>query len=372
MFLKPWPLPPWPRDAGGHGRARQRRTRGLHRWREQHHEQASETDAAEFGAPERRAPARLAEPRSSADRHNSAALTPAPTAPPRAAPAHAAAAPTSPSVAAVVCSSSEAERPRAHPALSAMPQHLLLCLLVRGGARARDAAALARGSRSICASLREDETAWRCALVALRECDERERFGMTRAEAEAAMRQRFGYGDDELATINTWRGGATGDTRMIDAARRGAEEESRALLALGGDVHATNAVGWTVMHAAARAGHARLVPLFAGAGAAVDARSANSRTPLHWAVCNGNAGAAEALLEVGADINARNKWGKTPLREAFRVNEAQVAHKLAALLRAFNRMRTAPPARARTTTVPIAPAPLRLCDAPPEGDESQG
>jgi ankyrin repeat protein len=130
---------------------------------------------------------------------------------------------------------------------------------------------------------------------------------------------------------------------MIDAARRGAADECRCLLALGGDVRATNDVGWTVLHAAARAGHAPLVRLLAAAGAEVDALSANRRTPLHWAVCNGHEAAAQALLEAGADRNSRNKYGATPLSEAYRVNEGPVAHKLAALLRAFNRMRVAPP-----------------------------
>ncbi|XP_047104840.1 ankyrin repeat, PH and SEC7 domain containing protein secG-like [Schistocerca piceifrons] len=118
--------------------------------------------------------------------------------------------------------------------------------------------------------------------------------------------------------------------RLIEAAKQGAAEQLRELLAAGADVGArgqgcclvgagaevdarTSLEQSTPLHWAARSGHAGVVRLLVGASADPNARDRWGRTPLHIAAMRGDAEAAAELLLAGADRGARNEDGRTPL-----------------------------------------------------------
>ena len=71
---------------------------------------------------------------------------------------------------------------------------------------------------------------------------------------------------------------------------------------------------WTALHWASREGNAADVRALINVGADTEARDALQRTPLHVAAQFGHRMAVLALIEGGADINARDQWGVTPLR----------------------------------------------------------
>ncbi|XP_047101013.1 putative ankyrin-containing lipoprotein Lxx09580 [Schistocerca piceifrons] len=81
--------------------------------------------------------------------------------------------------------------------------------------------------------------------------------------------------------------------RLIEAAKQGAVEQLRELLAAGADVGAREekwGTSCTALHLAAGRGHVAAASCLVGAGAEVDARSSVfQRTPLHWAAFNGHA-----------------------------------------------------------------------------------
>ncbi|XP_047100910.1 poly [ADP-ribose] polymerase tankyrase-1-like [Schistocerca piceifrons] len=119
--------------------------------------------------------------------------------------------------------------------------------------------------------------------------------------------------------------------RLIEAARQGAAEQLRELLAAGADVGAREEWGgrWTALHLAAGRGHVAAASCLVGAGAEVDARtSRGQQTPLHWAADSGRAGVVRLLVDASADLNARDRRGQTPLHRAAERGRAEAAAEL--------------------------------------------
>ncbi|XP_047104841.1 poly [ADP-ribose] polymerase tankyrase-1-like [Schistocerca piceifrons] len=120
--------------------------------------------------------------------------------------------------------------------------------------------------------------------------------------------------------------------RLIEAAKQGAVEQLRELLAAGADVGAREegwGNSWTALHFAARGGHVAAASCLVGAGAEVDARTSRVQwTPLHWAAFNGHAGVVRLLVGASADLNARDQWGRTPLHWAAVEGRAEAAAEL--------------------------------------------
>ncbi|XP_049769524.1 poly [ADP-ribose] polymerase tankyrase-1-like [Schistocerca cancellata] len=118
--------------------------------------------------------------------------------------------------------------------------------------------------------------------------------------------------------------------RLIEAAKQGAAEQLRELLAAGADVGARveglSGSRWTALHVAAGGGHVAAASCLVGAGAEVDARtSREQQTPLHWAAASGHAGVVRLLVGASADLNARDVWGRTPLHWAAVEGHAEAA-----------------------------------------------
>ncbi len=97
-----------------------------------------------------------------------------------------------------------------------------------------------------------------------------------------------------------------------------AQKDIQTCLNDGGDVHAKNEKGETLLHWVARwIGDPELVVNLLDAGADVNARDKNGETPLHFAVqINKSIEVSTILLQAGADRLARNKNGETLLHKA--------------------------------------------------------
>ncbi|XP_049769514.1 ankyrin repeat domain-containing protein 65-like [Schistocerca cancellata] len=118
--------------------------------------------------------------------------------------------------------------------------------------------------------------------------------------------------------------------RLIEAARQGAAEQLRELLAAGADVEASEegtwGGSWTALHWAADGGHVAAASCLVGAGAEVDARTSRGQsTPLHLAAESGHAGVVRLLVGASADPNARDRVGRTPLHRAAEEGHAEAA-----------------------------------------------
>ncbi|XP_049770078.1 poly [ADP-ribose] polymerase tankyrase-1-like [Schistocerca cancellata] len=121
--------------------------------------------------------------------------------------------------------------------------------------------------------------------------------------------------------------------RLIEAAKQGAVEQLRELLAAVADVGAREEglLGSirTALHWAARGGHVAAASCLIGAGAEVDARtSLQQSTPLHSAAQSGHAGVVRLLVGASADPNARDCRGRTPLHRAAAGGHAEAAAEL--------------------------------------------
>ncbi|XP_047101595.1 TD and POZ domain-containing protein 1-like isoform X2 [Schistocerca piceifrons] len=115
--------------------------------------------------------------------------------------------------------------------------------------------------------------------------------------------------------------GAERSRKLREAAKKGAVEEVRLLLAAGADVVARDVDGETALHWAALRGHAAVVRLLLSAASDPNARDQWWRTPLHWAARNGHTEAAAALLQAGADRGKTDEDADTPLDYARQQNQ---------------------------------------------------
>ncbi|XP_047099762.1 ankyrin-1-like [Schistocerca piceifrons] len=104
------------------------------------------------------------------------------------------------------------------------------------------------------------------------------------------------------------------DTRLIQAAKRGAVEELWALLAAGANVAAKDEQRNTALHWAADKGHLEAARCLLKTGAPLDARCSNNEDmPLHWAARGGHAAVVRLLVAASADLNGRSSTGWSPL-----------------------------------------------------------
>ncbi|XP_049796623.1 ankyrin-1-like [Schistocerca nitens] len=122
--------------------------------------------------------------------------------------------------------------------------------------------------------------------------------------------------------------GAERGRRLIEAAKQGAVEKVRLLLAAGADVGARDGVGLTTLHWAAGRGDAAVVRLLLSAASDPNARTHWGQTPLHLAALSGHAEAAAALLQAGAHRWARTDDEETPLDYARLYNWQQLVEML--------------------------------------------
>jgi ankyrin repeat protein len=102
----------------------------------------------------------------------------------------------------------------------------------------------------------------------------------------------------------------------------------RALLEAGADPNITLRGGESVLMTAARTGRVGPVVALLDRGAKVDAEDRKGQTALMWAAADGNAEVVELLIKSEADIHHRLKSGFTPLLFAAREGRIEVARAL--------------------------------------------
>mmetsp|Transcript_21647 Transcript_21647/g.52111 ORF Transcript_21647/g.52111 Transcript_21647/m.52111 type:complete len:205 (-) Transcript_21647:266-880(-) len=100
------------------------------------------------------------------------------------------------------------------------------------------------------------------------------------------------------------------------AAKAGAVEELRAMIAAGADCNASDYCGHTALFLAAQSGHPAAVRTLVEAGAHVDFPNRHGLSPLHAACSEGHALCAQALLDGGARLDIEDSLGRTPLHIA--------------------------------------------------------
>src|SRR5262245_43306869 len=98
---------------------------------------------------------------------------------------------------------------------------------------------------------------------------------------------------------------------LLEAARNGDLEASRAALKRGASLEDRDPKGWTALMFASMRGYDELAVLLIDAGADVNARAHDGSTPLIAAAVMGELGIARALLEGGADPLLENSAGAT-------------------------------------------------------------
>src|SRR5262249_28780111 len=106
---------------------------------------------------------------------------------------------------------------------------------------------------------------------------------------------------------------ASGDTRVVDAARNNDKDTGRALLKQAADVNAAQGDGMTALHWAALKGNADIAEMLIYAGANLKATTRlGGYTPLYMAAKSGNAAVIDRMLKAGADAKAAALDGITP------------------------------------------------------------
>lgn len=121
---------------------------------------------------------------------------------------------------------------------------------------------------------------------------------------------------------------AAGDTRLIDAARRGDALAVRELVRQQVPVDATSADGATALHWAVRGDHLSIARALLEAGATVDVANRYGVTPLALAAINGSGPAVDLLLKAGADPQVRGPDGETVLMLAARTGNVDAVRLL--------------------------------------------
>ncbi|XP_061215565.1 GA-binding protein subunit beta-2 [Neopsephotus bourkii] len=103
--------------------------------------------------------------------------------------------------------------------------------------------------------------------------------------------------------------------RLLEAARRGEDDEVRKLMASGAPF-TTDWLGTSPLHLAAQHGHYSTAEVLLRAGVSRDARTKVDRTPLHMAAADGHTHIVELLIKNGADVNAKDMLKMTALHWA--------------------------------------------------------
>ncbi|XP_057684338.1 GA-binding protein subunit beta-2-like [Corythoichthys intestinalis] len=103
--------------------------------------------------------------------------------------------------------------------------------------------------------------------------------------------------------------------RLLEAARKGLDDEVRNLMANGAPF-TTDWLGTSPLHLAAQHGHYSTADVLLRAGVSRDARTKVDRTPLHMAAAEGHTIIVELLVRSGADINAKDMLKMTALHWA--------------------------------------------------------
>ncbi|XP_063041202.1 GA-binding protein subunit beta-2-like [Engraulis encrasicolus] len=115
--------------------------------------------------------------------------------------------------------------------------------------------------------------------------------------------------------------------RLLDAARKGEDDEVRTLMANGAPF-TTDWLGTSPLHLAAQHGHYSTAEVLLRAGVSRDARTKVDRTPLHMAAAEGHSVIVELLVRSGADINAKDMLKMTALHWAAQHGHHTVAEML--------------------------------------------
>ncbi|XP_039697499.1 GA-binding protein subunit beta-2 isoform X2 [Pteropus medius] len=103
--------------------------------------------------------------------------------------------------------------------------------------------------------------------------------------------------------------------RLLEAARKGQDDEVRTLMANGAPF-TTDWLGTSPLHLAAQYGHYSTAEVLLRAGVSRDARTKVDRTPLHMAAADGHTHIVELLVRNGADVNAKDMLKMTALHWA--------------------------------------------------------
>uniref|UniRef100_A0A669D8D9 GA binding protein transcription factor subunit beta 2a n=1 Tax=Oreochromis niloticus TaxID=8128 RepID=A0A669D8D9_ORENI len=115
--------------------------------------------------------------------------------------------------------------------------------------------------------------------------------------------------------------------RLLEAARKGQDDEVRNLMANGAPF-TTDWLGTSPLHLAAQHGHYSTADVLLRAGVSRDARTKVDRTPLHMAAAEGHTVIVELLVRNGADINAKDMLKMTALHWAAQHGHHSVAETL--------------------------------------------
>ncbi|KAM6904207.1 GA-binding protein subunit beta-2a [Lycodopsis pacificus] len=115
--------------------------------------------------------------------------------------------------------------------------------------------------------------------------------------------------------------------RLLEAARKGQDDEVRNLMANGAPF-TTDWLGTSPLHLAAQHGHYSTADVLLRAGVSRDARTKVDRTPLHMAAAEGHTVIVELLVRSGADINAKDMLKMTALHWAAQHTHHSVAEML--------------------------------------------
>ncbi|XP_064331306.1 GA-binding protein subunit beta-2 [Phalacrocorax carbo] len=115
--------------------------------------------------------------------------------------------------------------------------------------------------------------------------------------------------------------------RLLEAARKGEDDEVRKLMASGAPF-TTDWLGTSPLHLAAQHGHYSTAEVLLRAGVSRDARTKVDRTPLHMAAADGHTQIVELLIRNGADVNAKDMLKMTALHWATEHNHRDVVELL--------------------------------------------
>ncbi|XP_060125287.1 GA-binding protein subunit beta-2 isoform X2 [Zootoca vivipara] len=115
--------------------------------------------------------------------------------------------------------------------------------------------------------------------------------------------------------------------RLLEAARKGQDDEVRTLMANGAPF-TTDWLGTSPLHLAAQHGHYSTAEVLLRAGVSRDARTKVDRTPLHMAAADGHSHIVELLIRNGADVNAKDMLKMTALHWATEHNHRDVVELL--------------------------------------------